>query len=54
MLVMVLIWTLKLQLIPTTNSNESLEVIRVYLEKTDFTCETEKSKGKKISVPVLC
>ena len=35
------------------SSNEVLEVIRPHLEKIDFTCETGKSKEKKISVPVL-
>jgi hypothetical protein len=35
------------------SSNEVLEVIRPHLEKFGFTCETGKSKEKKISVPVL-
>jgi hypothetical protein len=35
------------------SSNEVLELIRPHLEKIDFTCETGKSKEKKISVPVL-
>jgi hypothetical protein len=35
------------------SSNDVLEVIRPHLEKIDFTCETGKSKEKKISVPVL-
>ena len=35
------------------SSNEVLEVIRPHLERIDFTCETGKSKEKKISVPVL-
>ncbi|MFN8436684.1 MAG: hypothetical protein U0V72_03505 [Cytophagales bacterium] len=35
------------------SSNEVLEVIRPHLEKIDFTCETGKTKEKKISVPVL-
>lgn len=35
------------------SSNEVLEVIRPHLESIDFTCETGKSKEKKISVPVL-
>lgn len=35
------------------SSNDVLEVIRPHLEKCDFTCETGKSKEKKISVPVL-
>ena len=35
------------------SSNEVLEVIRPHLENIGFTCETGKSKEKKISVPVL-
>lgn len=35
------------------SSNEVLEVIRPHLENFGFTCETGKSKEKKISVPVL-
>ena len=35
------------------SSNEVLEAIRPHLELLDFTCETGKSKEKKISVPVL-
>ena len=34
-------------------SNAVLEVVRPHLEKINFTCETGKSKEKKISVPVL-
>ena len=30
-----------------------MEVVRPHLEKINFTCETGKSKEKKISVPVL-
>lgn len=35
------------------SSNEVLEIVRPHLEKLDFTCETGKTKEKKISVPVL-
>lgn len=35
------------------SSNQVLEVVRPHLEKINFTCETGKSKDKKISVPVL-
>jgi len=35
------------------SSNAVLEVVRPHLEKIHFTCETGKSKEKKISVPVL-
>lgn len=35
------------------SSNAVLEVVRPHLEKINFTCETGKSKEKKISVPVL-
>lgn len=35
------------------SSNEVLEIVRPHLEKLGFTCETGKTKEKKISVPVL-
>jgi len=35
------------------SSNEVLERVRPHLEKIGFTCETGKSKDKKIGVPVL-
>ncbi len=35
------------------SSNEVLEIVRPNLEKLGFTCETGKTKEKKISVPVL-
>ncbi len=35
------------------SSNEVLETVRPHLEEIGFTCETGKSKEKKISVPVL-
>lgn len=35
------------------SSNEVLEIVRPHLEKIGFTCETGKTKEKKISVPVL-
>lgn len=35
------------------SSNEVLEIVRPHLERIGFTCETGKTKEKKISVPVL-
>lgn len=35
------------------SSNDVLEIVRPHLEKFGFTCETGKTKEKKISVPVL-
>ncbi len=35
------------------SSNEVLEIVRPHLEKIGFSCETGKTKEKKISVPVL-
>jgi len=35
------------------SSNEVLEIVRPHLEKLGYTCETGKTKEKKISVPVL-